>query len=504
MCLFLFGAMADFFSSLADLTGKMTGLGNQEEERDARRTPVRVSDSRGHFEMRKRQMAPDHDTFDFITHDTDGDSLPARRGPKKSQVERDDSQSDGLSLAALGLQHATTGVSGYAPFDEGTTDRPRVEAPASSASMDYDSFQQILASERAAALQREPQAAPAASTTAIPQGARGPKSRGPESFNSGVEVEDDAIPFSCSQMLTSRPPPPALFSPSAARPGTDPVPVHDFDYEMATTFPALDTDMPMSGSEGNLSNLAPSGSEGNLSKSESDGTLGSVEMQRSWLQKSEVTGSPDEEMKEKSVTRVHFSNGQASTGGATKGDNAAAANMRLSSAPELRKTATSTPLFNTATSTAAKIAEGAASAANAATNSTAAKIAEEAAGAASAAVDKISSRTGFFKPAGNGKHSKRAEPLLHLSRPNGPPAWGALRFPGQHQRSPSKWCTFAKDTPAKNLVPLLLNTWQLSPPDVIISITGSASGDLPELSDAQKAVRSSQHHHETPCSPGWY
>ena len=65
---------------------------------------------------------------------------------------------------------------------------------------------------------------------------------------------------------------------------------------------------------------------------------------------------------------------------------------------------------------------------------------------------------------------------------------GSLRFPGQ-TRDPAKWCTVPKDASICDVAKLLLHTWQIEKPDVIISITGAATGDIPDLSDEQRAVR---------------
>jgi hypothetical protein len=99
-------------------------------------------------------------------------------------------------------------------------------------------------------------------------------------------------------------------------------------------------------------------------------------------------------------------------------------------------------------------------------------------------------------PSGREKRM-RGWPLLKLRRPprmaGGPAAscsWGALRFPhaasgkgmGLHP-PPSKWVAIDADSSVNHITNLLTTTWQLRWPDVIISVTGAAAGNMPALQD---------------------
>ena len=69
----------------------------------------------------------------------------------------------------------------------------------------------------------------------------------------------------------------------------------------------------------------------------------------------------------------------------------------------------------------------------------------------------------------------RSAPLTKLKRfdQSTPVSYGALRFPDTGAR-PSKWAAFGKFSDENDVKDLLLNTWRLPQPSVIISVTGGA------------------------------
>ena len=65
-------------------------------------------------------------------------------------------------------------------------------------------------------------------------------------------------------------------------------------------------------------------------------------------------------------------------------------------------------------------------------------------------------------------------PLQRLKMHDGSPAaFGSIRF-ASTKRMPSKWCAFSNDSSPDDVVALLCETWGLSPPPVLISVTGAA------------------------------
>ena len=51
---------------------------------------------------------------------------------------------------------------------------------------------------------------------------------------------------------------------------------------------------------------------------------------------------------------------------------------------------------------------------------------------------------------------KRGQPLLKLSRPDAPAAWGSLRFPGEQMRAPAKWCAMAPNSSIDDVIRCVL------------------------------------------------
>lgn len=87
------------------------------------------------------------------------------------------------------------------------------------------------------------------------------------------------------------------------------------------------------------------------------------------------------------------------------------------------------------------------------------------------------------------EHVDRGKALRQLHRPgkSEKQSHGALQFKGT-QRAPAKWCAIPPTARVDDVIGLLLNTWGLTSPDVIISITGAAAGDIPDLDARQKQV----------------
>ena len=70
---------------------------------------------------------------------------------------------------------------------------------------------------------------------------------------------------------------------------------------------------------------------------------------------------------------------------------------------------------------------------------------------------------------------ERHQPLKLLTRPgvnrtSTPCLYGSLRFPGSH-RPPAKWAAIGTRSKVDDVKALLLDTWDLPPPAVIISVT---------------------------------
>ena len=51
---------------------------------------------------------------------------------------------------------------------------------------------------------------------------------------------------------------------------------------------------------------------------------------------------------------------------------------------------------------------------------------------------------------------KRGQPLLKLSRPDAPAAYGSLRFPGEQMREPAKWCAMAPNSSIDDVIRCVL------------------------------------------------
>ena len=68
--------------------------------------------------------------------------------------------------------------------------------------------------------------------------------------------------------------------------------------------------------------------------------------------------------------------------------------------------------------------------------------------------------------------------LTSLSSHGGKPVkFGSVRFAGS-KRKPSKWAAVDASSSIHNVVSLMCDTWGLTPPPVLISVTGAASGNL--------------------------
>ena len=81
----------------------------------------------------------------------------------------------------------------------------------------------------------------------------------------------------------------------------------------------------------------------------------------------------------------------------------------------------------------------------------------------------------------------RGQPLKNLARDgHSHTGHGAVRFPGRF--GASKWAQVPRDADVSDVIALLCSTWQLSPPQAVISITGAAVGDIPALSGEEREV----------------
>jgi hypothetical protein len=88
-------------------------------------------------------------------------------------------------------------------------------------------------------------------------------------------------------------------------------------------------------------------------------------------------------------------------------------------------------------------------------------------------------------------HTRRrvpAEPLRRLCRPGSkPPTFGAVRFSASKRLNPSKYVCISADSAEADVLELLLTTWRLRRPEVLISVTGAASGS-PLMDHKQQLV----------------
>ena len=72
----------------------------------------------------------------------------------------------------------------------------------------------------------------------------------------------------------------------------------------------------------------------------------------------------------------------------------------------------------------------------------------------------------------------KAGPLQQFAMADGSPAkFGSVRFPGS-KRLPAKWAAISAKTEPSQVGEMLLSTWHLPPPRVLISVTGAASGSI--------------------------
>ena len=82
----------------------------------------------------------------------------------------------------------------------------------------------------------------------------------------------------------------------------------------------------------------------------------------------------------------------------------------------------------------------------------------------------------------------RGRGLQNLKRANGEPAaFGSLRFPSS-ARPPAKWAAVSSTSDMVSLVDVLMVTWRLPPPRVLISVSGAASGSLVSWSKKQQLI----------------
>ena len=82
------------------------------------------------------------------------------------------------------------------------------------------------------------------------------------------------------------------------------------------------------------------------------------------------------------------------------------------------------------------------------------------------------------------------EPLRRLNRPGGMPAsFGALRFAQVKRAAAAKWACVSADSQPQDVLELLLTTWKLRRPEVLISVTGAAAGSPPMDTKQQLVFR---------------
>ncbi|KAL1519094.1 hypothetical protein AB1Y20_003361 [Prymnesium parvum] len=82
----------------------------------------------------------------------------------------------------------------------------------------------------------------------------------------------------------------------------------------------------------------------------------------------------------------------------------------------------------------------------------------------------------------------REGPLERMKLHDGrPAAYGSVRFPGR-KTGPSKWAAFSSDTSVEWVIDLLIHTWRLPPPDVIISVTGAADFTMQAMSLKEQLI----------------
>ena len=68
-----------------------------------------------------------------------------------------------------------------------------------------------------------------------------------------------------------------------------------------------------------------------------------------------------------------------------------------------------------------------------------------------------------------------------------PAAYGSLRFPGR-KSGPSKWAALSSDTPIDQIIAMMVTTWKLPPPRVLISVTGAAQSTIDDLSKKEQLI----------------
>ena len=415
------------FSGLTALTG--LGTPKQDEEKKRAEAANEQADDASSFEQRRSQMDAMWDesstTLDFFTRSASG------LGRSRSE----DSE-DGLGYASLGLCPRASSKPHLGSNGESSFPQVPAAPPQPAAGPGYSAFRAALEQEKAAATRLQqagvaPSFARGSANDAPAYYARGSAAAAPRQ----IPHEPDDL-LRSYEMRGSRALPPVVVAPAPQHPNGSPT--RPVARARPATFAALDTDMPTSGSEGNMSLMAPS------SDSEA------LESQKSWVMKKEIEseGELDPDF-EDSRAKVQFDK-----------------------TPQKQKTSMAVPALASSLKKAINRSSGS-------------KEKEK-------PVPPLlgeKKKKNYLTFEGIGEPSKKAKPLLKLTRPDGPPSWGALRFPGMGQRPPSKWCAFGVDTDASDIVPLLINTWGMTPPDVIISITGAAVGDIPDLSCAQKEVR---------------
>ena len=88
----------------------------------------------------------------------------------------------------------------------------------------------------------------------------------------------------------------------------------------------------------------------------------------------------------------------------------------------------------------------------------------------------------------SGKRATPPGPLQRLKCHDGSDAlYGSIRFAGT-RGNPSKWCAVSHRSEVGDVVKLMLDTWKLKPPRVIISVTGAAASTLEEMKSKDKQI----------------